>query len=83
MTLSENLQKYLEACSNLVDTTLDDCQERVASLDGSDIGILLDDYYTGADMLYDEMTEGLDDLIERVGGQTPINNVLSEPDNQA
>lgn len=83
MTMNESLQKFLAACNNLGDETLEDAQRRYLSLDGSDIGILIDDYYTGNDMLYEEVGENLTDLIERVGDQTPINNALGEPDNEA
>lgn len=70
--MNESLKKYLEAAESQGDRTLDDAAARLTTLDGSEIGVMIADYYTPADELYQEVSEHLPALIAQVGGQTPI-----------
>jgi len=74
--MSDDLKSYLQAAANEGDVTLEDARTRLIDLDESTIGEFLGDYFTGFDRRYDEIGEELDTLIEQVGDQAPLKDVL-------
>jgi hypothetical protein len=76
--MSDDLKSYLQAAAREEDVTLEDAQARLIDLDEATIGEFLGDYFTGFDRRYDEIGDDLAALIEQVGDQTKIRDVLPD-----
>jgi hypothetical protein len=77
-SMSEDLRGYLKAAAAVGDVMLADAHARLVDLDEAAIGEFLGDYFTGFDRRHDEICDDMAALIEQVGDQTRIKDVLPD-----
>jgi hypothetical protein len=75
-SISDDLKGYLKTAAAEGDVTLEDARRRLFDLDEATIGEFLGDYFSGFDLRHDGISDDLDALIEQVGDQTTIKDVL-------